>query len=107
MRVLLDENIDRRIRGCFEPVHEVVTVPQRGWGGKKNGELLGLAAAEFDVFVTMDRSLRHQQNLAACPLRIVLIVTKSNRRQDIQPAMAAVNQAIREMRSGELRVVTA
>jgi hypothetical protein len=28
-----------------------------GWVGKTNGELLGLAAAAFDVFLTTDRNL--------------------------------------------------
>ena len=34
-----------------------------GWAGVKNGQLLGLAEAEFDVFITVDRNLSFQQNL--------------------------------------------
>ena len=30
-----------------------------GWASKRNGELLALAAAEFDVFLTVDRNLDH------------------------------------------------
>jgi hypothetical protein len=43
--------------------HEVSTVARMGWRGKGNGELLGLAAAQFDVFVTADRNHSYQQNV--------------------------------------------
>lgn len=62
MRILLDECIDRRL-ARFLPGHSVRTVPQAGWAGIKNGELMSLAQHEFDVFVTVDRNLSYQQNL--------------------------------------------
>lgn len=43
--------------------HEVVTVTEHGWSGVQNGELLNLAATEFDVFLTVDQNLSFQQNL--------------------------------------------
>jgi predicted nuclease of predicted toxin-antitoxin system len=49
MRILLDENIDRRLKSAFDCNCNVITVAEHGWSGKKNGELLRLAAAEFDV----------------------------------------------------------
>lgn len=39
------------------------TARQMGWTTIKNGELLALAAAELDIFVTLDRNLFFQQNL--------------------------------------------
>ena len=44
MRILLDECVPRRLRGEL-PGHDVQTVPELGWSGKKNGELLALMAA--------------------------------------------------------------
>ena len=55
MKILLDECIDRRLAKEIEG-HEVSTVPQVGWAGIQNGELLRLAQAQFDVFVTVDRT---------------------------------------------------
>ena len=55
MRILLDECIDRRLAKEIEG-YDVVTVPQAGWAGIQNGELLRLAQAQFDVFVTVDRN---------------------------------------------------
>jgi predicted nuclease of predicted toxin-antitoxin system len=64
MRILLDENLDRRLKQGFHPMIEVETVAERGWNGKKNGELLTLAAVDFDAFVTADQILEMQQNIA-------------------------------------------
>ena len=62
MRLLLDECIDRRLAREIEG-HGVVTVPQAGWEGIRNGELLRLAQEQFDVFITVDRNLSFQQHL--------------------------------------------
>ena len=67
MRILLDEDLPRRLTSLLVG-HNVSTVQRSGWTGIKNGKLLGLAAAEFDVFLTMDRNLEFQQNLAALPI---------------------------------------
>ena len=105
MRVLLDENLDRRLKKAFEAQIEVMTVIERGWGGKKNGELLRLAEQEFDVLVTMDRNLEHQQNLRNFDLRIVLITARSNSRKDVEPLMPEVGRALGRVQPGELVVV--
>lgn len=72
MRILFDENVDRRLRREL-PGFEVKTVPEMGWAGTVNGELLTLADASFDVLITADRNLRHQQNLAQLR-RITIII---------------------------------
>ena len=107
MRVLLDENVDRRLKRHFDPEFEVITVSERGWSGKKNGELLRAAQSEFDALVTMDRAIEHQQNLSACALRIVVVSAHSNRRQDVEPAIPAVNKALRTLAPGQLARVGA
>lgn len=50
-----------------------------GWTAIKNGELLALAAAQFEVFVTVDRNLAFQQNISSLPLAVVVLCAKSNR----------------------------
>ena len=107
MRVLLDENVDRRLRRFFDSAFDVVTVTEQGWSGKKNGDLLRAADQEFDVLVTMDRNMQYQQTLAAYDLAVVLILARSSRRQDVEPVMPEVNRLLREVQSGELRIVSA
>lgn len=107
MRVLLDESLDWRLKRHFDGDFQVVTVTERGWSDKKNGELLRAAEAEFDGFVTMDRGTEYQQNLSSFALGIVLISAGSNRRRDLEPAMPAVNAALRTLQPGQLVRVAA
>jgi hypothetical protein len=83
VRLLLDECVDRRLARQI-PGHDVHTVPEKGWAAVKNGELLALAAREFDVFVTVDRQLPFQQDLSRFSLAVVVMRARSNRLSDLQ-----------------------
>lgn len=102
MRVLLDENVDRRLRKTFDTRHEVLTVVACGWSGTENGELLDLAQQNFDVFVTTDKGIPHQQNLAGFDLAVILLEARSNSYEDLAPLMTQVNAVLGEARPGEL-----
>jgi predicted nuclease of predicted toxin-antitoxin system len=84
MRILLDESLPRRLSHALAG-HAVSTVVEAGWSGVKNGRLLALAAAQFDVFVTADRNLQYQQNIAALPLAVVVLVAHDNRLATLLP----------------------
>ncbi len=83
MKLLLDECIDRRLAKDLEG-HDVRTVPQAGWAGIKNGELLALAEKEFDVFITVDRNLSFQQNLPKFNIAVLVLHAASNRLADLK-----------------------
>jgi hypothetical protein len=68
VKVFIDECVDWRLARDIVG-HEVKTAHQMGWSTIENGELLVLAAKEFDVFVTVDRNLSFQQHLPRSPLR--------------------------------------
>jgi len=51
MKILIDESLPRKLKNEL-PGHAVSTVPEMGWAGKKNGELLRLMS-DFDVFITI------------------------------------------------------
>ena len=72
MHVLLDECLPRRLNQHLAP-HSVVTVPEAGWAGLKNGILLGRADGAYDAFVTIDSSLTFQQNIARFNLRLIVV----------------------------------
>ncbi len=77
MRVLFDQGVPAPLRRHLAG-HLVSTAYEQGWSTLRNGELL--AAAElgaFEVFVTTDKSLRYQQNIAGRRLAIVILGTTS------------------------------
>jgi len=84
VRVLVDACIDWRL--CRDIVgHEVKTAHEMGWAAITNGELLTLAAREFDVFVTVDRNLAFQQHLPAFEIAVIVLRCSSNRLADLRP----------------------
>jgi len=68
--VILDENIPRKLKSRLSG-HRVFTVPEKGWGGVKNGRLMALIDGAYDVFVTADKNLRYQQNLTRRRISII------------------------------------
>ena len=104
IRVLLDENLPRRLKWSLDStiVAEAITVPERGWSGVKNGALLALAAAEFDVLLSMDRGLPHQQNLWDVDLCLILLGAVSNALDDLLPLVPDLNVALTQMAPGRI-----
>jgi predicted nuclease of predicted toxin-antitoxin system len=97
VRVLLDEMLDRRLKQWLPEGVEAVTVRERGWESKTNGELLVLAEKEFDVFLTTDRGIPHQQDLSRFDLTVVVLTAKSDRLSNLEPHMERVRRLIADL----------
>ena len=97
MRLLLDESVPVKFRRSL-PNHEVQTVVELGWSGVKNGKLLALAATEFDMFVTVDKNLPYQQNLAALPIAVIVLDTLSNELASLLPLVPALERVLASMK---------
>ncbi len=106
MRVLLDENLPRKLKWRLEEV-EAMTVPERGWSGIGNGKLLRRAEKEFDALLTMDRGLEYQQNLTGIALGIILLSAPSNDYDDLLPLVPQINKTLRQVKEGEVVKVAA
>jgi hypothetical protein len=78
-----------------------------GWASKTNGELLALAAADFDVLLTSDRNLSYQQNLSSLNIAVVVLVASSNRIDDLRPLMPRVLELLKTPTPGQVVLVTA
>ena len=98
--MLLDECVPRKLRRELSG-HEVLTVTERGWSGIKNGKLLALAEAEFDVFLTVDQNLKYQQNLRAFDIGVILLVARNNRLKTLLPLMPEAREALENIKAGD------
>ena len=101
MRLLLDECVPRKLRSDLEG-YDVRTVQEMGWAGKKNGELVRLAAESFDVLITVDRNFIHQQNLQDRQMALVLIEARTNRLIHLRPLMPEVRRLLPAVQRGQL-----
>ncbi len=102
MRLLLDESLPRGLKTHFAG-HDVATVPDKGWAGLSNGELLRRAEQEFDVFVTADQNLEYQQHLRGFDLGVVILCAVRTRIEDLLPLVPTATDAISKIAAGEIR----
>jgi predicted nuclease of predicted toxin-antitoxin system len=105
LKILLDECVDQRFRRELVG-HEVITVQESGWAGKKNGELLALATNHFEVFVTVDRNLYFQQDVRQLSIAVIVLAARTNRLADLKPLGPAVMTALNKLQRGEIVVVS-
>jgi hypothetical protein len=75
-------------------------------GGKKNGKLLSLAEAEFDVFITVDRNLSFQQNLPDFNIAILILRAPSNRLADLRPLAGKVLASLPTLVKGKAEKIS-
>jgi Domain of unknown function (DUF5615) len=102
MKLLLDECLPRKLKNHL-PGHDCHTVPESGWAGKKNGELLLLAEKfGFEVFLTLDRGMEYEQNLKGRGIAVILLSAKSSQLADLLPRMPAVLDVLRSIGRGQL-----
>lgn len=103
MRVLFDQGTPAPLRP-FLTLHDVSSAYERGWATLNNGELLDVAeAAGFEVLVTTDSNLKHQQDLSTRRIGIVVLLSTSWPR--IRKGLPAVVQAIDEAAPSSYREV--
>ena len=101
MNLLLDECVDQRLSRELQG-YSVTTVPRMGWAGKKNGELLGLAEQQFDVFITTDQNLSFQQNLAKFNIAVLVLCAPTNRLVDLKTLVPEILATIPTAKIGQV-----
>ncbi len=78
MRLLLDENLPKRLKLDF-PEYEIFTVNDMHWTGIKNGELLQLMMDNsFDALLTYDKNLQYQQNFTKYTITVFILTAITN-----------------------------
>ncbi|MDQ2792610.1 MAG: hypothetical protein M3Y12_01180 [Bacteroidota bacterium] len=91
MRLLLDENLPKRLKSDF-PAHEVYTVWEMHWNGIKDGKLLKLMLAEgFHALLTFDKNLQHQQNLDKYTLTVFVLNAPINTYAELTKLSVQIN----------------
>jgi len=83
MKVLLDECVPKKLKSSLKDF-EVYTVHELGWSGVKNGKLISLCVSNhFDILLTIDKNMLHQQNLEKYPITIVAFNSLSSKIEEL------------------------
>jgi Domain of unknown function (DUF5615) len=99
--ILLDECVPRPFRTEL-PDYDIKTVPEMGWSGVTNGNLLRLAEEHFQIFITIDKNMRHQRNLTSTKLGIIILNTVSNRIDDLRLVAPLVLDVLQSIKPGDI-----
>lgn len=99
MKIILDECLPRRLVRDLHP-YLATTVPREEWAGIKNGVLLKLIMSSFDIFITLDSNLVHQQNIEGIDLCIITLHAVNSRYETLQPMLPDILDAISRAKSG-------
>lgn len=102
MRILLDHCAPAKL-GLFLKGHGVATTARMGWDSLRNGELLLMAEEKFDLFITCDRNIRYQQNLAERKIAILELSIQSWPKMHLLTEQ--IIDAVNAMQPGEYRVL--
>jgi predicted nuclease of predicted toxin-antitoxin system len=101
MRLLLDECVTRKLKDDLAG-HQVSTVVEAGYRGLKNGALLRAAASTFEVLITVDRNIAHQQNIRSHQIAVVILIAGGITHADLKPLVPKVLASLTSIRPGEL-----
>ena len=98
MNILFDGCVPRPLRR-FLAGHQVQTAPEIGWGELQNGDLIREAEGKFDAFVTADKNIRYQQNIAG--RRIAILVLPTNRWPILWKMADRIAEAANRLKPGD------
>src|SRR5687767_11397585 len=101
MRILLDENVPKKLKRAF-PSFVVSTVTEMGWAGTSNGALLSMAEGVFDALLTVDKSIQYQNNFADRKVILVTMIVKQNKIHFLLPLIPKVIQALQSAVPGQV-----
>ena len=104
MRLLLDECVVRKLKRDLVG-HVVATVVEAGYSGVRNGVLLRTASGQYDVFITVDRNLRFQQNIGSLQIAGLILPADGITYADLKPLVPEILTVLRNIKPGELREI--
>lgn len=99
--IYLDNCVPRPLKREFIG-YKVNHARDLNWGKLLDDELLVAVAKDFDVMITTDQNMRHQQNLELYDVAIIVLCGRTNRIEDLIPLIPTALNKLQSISSGEL-----
>jgi len=105
MKVLLDECITKRLKPFLNDF-EVYTVFEMGWSGIKNGKLISLCEINhFDVILTIDKNMMHQQNIEKHPITIAILNVLTSKLEELKLFIPSFSKQIPHFEKNRVYII--
>ena len=102
MRLLLDENLDERLRYSFPLRHQVETVKFHRWAGMLDDQMLAMARGQFDALITADQKLPEEQTITGADVAVIVLHGKTNKLEDHLPLIPGILSALETIQRGQV-----
>ena len=100
MLLLFDESMPRPVRRFFPDMAEIYTAQMMGWSGKKNGELMDLAAKHgFEAMISADQTIAKDSRSFEPAIPILVLDGVRNHKADIKAVVPTLVEML-EMELG-------
>lgn len=106
MNILLDHCLNWRLKRLL-PGHYTVSTLDMGWQTIRNGQLLTLAEEQFDVFLTVDKGIKYQQNMTGRTIAVITLRAVSNSISAHAPLMPQVLALLPTVEPGQVYIIAA
>ena len=106
MRILLDHCLNWRLKRLL-PGHVVKATFEMDWDAVRNGRLLTLAESQFEVFLTVDKGIKYQQNFIGRNIAVITLRGRNNRIETHAPLMPQVLALLPTVQPGQVYFVGA
>lgn len=107
MKILIDENLPKRIKAAFLD-YDIYTIRELGWQGKQNGELMTLMYENrFNVLLTFDKNMQYQQYFPNYCVTVFVLKAVSNQYKYIEPLIPSVKTLLLDSLPYEAIVISA
>ncbi|MFM9941210.1 MAG: DUF5615 family PIN-like protein [Hyphomicrobiaceae bacterium] len=104
MRVLLDANVPRGLKRLITG-HDVATARERRLNALPDGAMLDAMHGAFDVLVTVDKSIPHQNRLDQRSFAVVILRARSNHIRDLLPLVPDLLLTLTDVKPGQVREI--
>jgi predicted nuclease of predicted toxin-antitoxin system len=105
MKILLDECVTKKLKRYLVEF-EVATVVEMNWSGLKNGKLLSAVAADkFDILLTIDKNLEHQQNMKNYEIAVVVLEVEKSKIDFLLELLPQFRERVGEFNKGKVYLI--
>lgn len=92
-KLLLDENLPKKLKYRFGDGFEITTVPEEGWSSLKNGDLLAaMHQRGIELLVTADKNLSYQQNYRQWNVKLIVLNVADNQYETVLPFVSRIKE---------------
>jgi hypothetical protein len=105
VKILLDECVTKKLKRHLTE-YEVATVVEMNWSGLKNGVLLSAAvAAKFDILLTIDKNLEHQQNMNNYEITVAVLDVEKSKIDFLLELLPRFKEQVGEFEKGKAYLI--